>query len=156
LVYVSYNKKMANRFQKIRELGSKGKKSSPLLLQEFQWENEWDHENLDNNNATADENSLWEAVDEAVGATEHLSDRNLPRAGGGGGGGNQTYSRTRKRARGSNPLPPQADNGSDSDEEMQGDGHPANATAAATSSEHPTEDGGDFELADDMLIYSPF
>jgi hypothetical protein len=154
LVYVSYNKKMANRFQKIRELGSKGKKSSPLLLQEFQWENEWDHENLDNNNATADENSLWEAVDEAVGATEHLSDRNLPRAG--GGGGNQTYSRTRKRARGSNPLPPQADNGSDSDEEMQGDGHPANATAAATSSEHPTEDGGDFELADDMLIYSPF
>jgi hypothetical protein len=35
---------------------------------------------------------------------------------------------------------------------MLGDGHHANATAAATSSEHPTEDGGDFELADDMLI----
>jgi hypothetical protein len=43
-VYVSYNKKMANRFQKIRELGLEGKKSNPLLLQEFQYENEWVHE----------------------------------------------------------------------------------------------------------------
>ncbi|WVZ78409.1 hypothetical protein U9M48_026122, partial [Paspalum notatum var. saurae] len=41
LVYVSYNTKMANRFQKIRELGSKGKKSNPLLLEEFRWDNEW-------------------------------------------------------------------------------------------------------------------
>lgn len=40
LVYISYNWKMENRFQKIRELGSKGKRCNPLLLEEFQWENE--------------------------------------------------------------------------------------------------------------------
>jgi hypothetical protein len=33
---------------------------------------------------------------------------------------------------------------------MQGDGLPADATA--TSSEDPIEDGGAFELADDMLL----
>jgi len=40
LVYVSYNKKMSNRFKKIRELGCKGQKSNPLTLDEFQWDNE--------------------------------------------------------------------------------------------------------------------
>jgi hypothetical protein len=59
-------KKMANRFQKIRELGSEGKKSSPLLLQELQYENEWVHENLDDNNAAANENSLWDTVQRAI------------------------------------------------------------------------------------------
>jgi hypothetical protein len=36
------------------------------------------------------------------------------------------------------------------DEEMQGDEQPADATG--TSSENPIEDGGVFELADDMLL----
>jgi hypothetical protein len=35
LVYVSYNRKMANRFAKLHELGSKGKKYNPLHLEEF-------------------------------------------------------------------------------------------------------------------------
>jgi hypothetical protein len=35
LAYVSYNRKMDNRFTNIRELGSKGKRSNPLLLEEF-------------------------------------------------------------------------------------------------------------------------
>ena len=100
---------MANRFQRIRELGSKGNKSNPLILQEFQWENEWVHENDEDNN---DENSLWRAVDEAVGATEHLRSRNLPRAA--AGTVNKTYTRTRKRV----ARPPQFGE-SDSDEEMQ-------------------------------------
>lgn len=47
LVYVSYNKKMANRFQKIRELGCKGRNYNPLILEEFHWENEWVYENSD-------------------------------------------------------------------------------------------------------------
>jgi hypothetical protein len=59
-------------------------------------------------------------------------------------------SRTSKRARGSKPLPPQADGKSDFDEEMQGDGQPADATA--TYSEDPIENGGGFELADDMFL----
>jgi hypothetical protein len=32
---------MDNRFTNIRELGSKGKRSNPLLLEEFMWQNEW-------------------------------------------------------------------------------------------------------------------
>jgi hypothetical protein len=35
LVYVSYNRKMENQFANIRELGCKGKKSNPLMLEEF-------------------------------------------------------------------------------------------------------------------------
>jgi hypothetical protein len=31
---------MENRFKKNRELGSKGKKCNPLLLEEFHWEND--------------------------------------------------------------------------------------------------------------------
>jgi hypothetical protein len=135
-VYVSYNRKMANRFQRIRELGSKGNKSNPLILQEFQWENEWVHENDEDNN---DENSLWRAVDEAVGATEHLRSRNLPRAA--AGAVNRTYTRTRKRI----ARPPQFGE-SDSDEEMQEQGE----ELVVASTEDPTEEGL-FELADEML-----
>ena len=58
-------------FQKIRELGCKGKRSSPLLLEEFQWDSEW-----------VDENSEvpWAVVDEVIGASENLRSRNLHRA----------------------------------------------------------------------------
>jgi hypothetical protein len=62
---------MSNRFQKIRELGCKGQKSNPLMLDEFQWYNEWVDENC--------EETTWVAVDEAIGASENLH-RNLPRA----------------------------------------------------------------------------
>jgi hypothetical protein len=64
LVYVSYNKKMTNRFQKIRELGYKGKRSNPLLLEEFQWDSEWVDENS--------EEVPWAVVDEVIGASENL------------------------------------------------------------------------------------
>jgi hypothetical protein len=47
LVYASYNRKMENRFQTLRELGSKGKRRNPLMLEEFMWENEWVEENED-------------------------------------------------------------------------------------------------------------
>jgi hypothetical protein len=32
---------MTNRFLKLIELGAKGKNYNPLILEEFQWENEW-------------------------------------------------------------------------------------------------------------------
>jgi hypothetical protein len=38
LVYVSYNRKMVDRFQKIRE---EGKNFDPLILEDFDWDNEW-------------------------------------------------------------------------------------------------------------------
>jgi hypothetical protein len=36
-------------FPTIRELGSKGKISNPLMLEEFMWENEWVEENNEAN-----------------------------------------------------------------------------------------------------------
>ena len=74
MVYVSYNRKMENRFQTLRELGSKGKRSNPLVLEEFMWENEWVEENEDDG-----DNNIWHDVDEALGATQALRGRNLPR-----------------------------------------------------------------------------
>jgi hypothetical protein len=74
LVYMSYNRKMENRFAKIRELGSKGKKSNPLVLEEFLWKNEWVEE------SPCDGDNLWSAVDEVVGAMQGLWGRNLPRS----------------------------------------------------------------------------
>jgi hypothetical protein len=35
LVDVNYNEKMENRFATMRELSSKGKRSNPLVLEEF-------------------------------------------------------------------------------------------------------------------------
>jgi hypothetical protein len=35
LVYVSYNRKMENQFAKIQELGSKGQRSNPLVLEKI-------------------------------------------------------------------------------------------------------------------------
>jgi hypothetical protein len=68
---------MTFRFQKIHELGSKGKRSNPLLLEEFQWENEWVDINYDPVHASND--MTWKHVDEAVGATDELRGRNMPR-----------------------------------------------------------------------------
>jgi hypothetical protein len=44
---VSHNRKMENRFAKIREQGSKGKRSKPLVLEELMWKNEWVHKSED-------------------------------------------------------------------------------------------------------------
>ncbi|KAG6388826.1 hypothetical protein SASPL_150262 [Salvia splendens] len=75
---------MANRFAKLRELGSKGKKYNPLHLDEFQWENEWVDagcEPVHQDAASDTGNDLtWQNVDEATGATQGLGGRNLPRA----------------------------------------------------------------------------
>jgi hypothetical protein len=82
---------MTFRFQKIRELGSKGKRSNPLLLEEFQWENEWVDINCDP--------ALWAGVDEAVGATDQLRGRNMPREATARARNNvtRTYGRNKKR-----------------------------------------------------------
>ncbi|KAM0881445.1 hypothetical protein ACQ4PT_032951 [Festuca glaucescens] len=87
LSYVSYNRQMENRFQKLREEGSKGKRANALILEEFQWDNEWVdinaelvHQNeaqgLDGDGSNA---LRWSQVDVALGATEGLQGRNFPR-----------------------------------------------------------------------------
>jgi hypothetical protein len=62
LAYVSYNRKIDIRFTNIRELCSKRKRSNPLLLEEFTWQNEWVEEESDGDN-------IWDVVDEALGAS---------------------------------------------------------------------------------------
>ena len=76
---------MEARFQNLREQGSKAKKSSPLVLEEFEWDNEW----VDINAEMVHEDQaqvmdgetplLWSQVDEAMGASTSLAGRNYPR-----------------------------------------------------------------------------
>jgi hypothetical protein len=76
LVYVSYNGKMATRFQKIHE---KGKNLDPLVLEDFDWDNEW-VDPLANSSLVGDDPLLtWEHVDHATGASTHLQGRYFPR-----------------------------------------------------------------------------
>jgi len=91
---------MQNRFQKIKEMGSKGKKCNPLLLEEFQWESEWVDENSETVHGDGD-SLTWTAVDEVAGATQGLRGRHLPRAAAARAATavKQTYARNRKRPR---------------------------------------------------------
>jgi hypothetical protein len=78
LVFVSYNRKMQNRFQKRRETG--GTSYDPLVLDDFDWDNEWVHSSVVHAGRDDDEHNLtWEQVDEAIGASESLRGRNFPR-----------------------------------------------------------------------------
>lgn len=71
---------MTYRFQKLCELGSKGKRANALILEETQWDNEWVDVNAElvhQNEAVDDQDSLlWSHVDEAA---DGLSGRYLPR-----------------------------------------------------------------------------
>lgn len=94
---------MATRFQKLREEGSKGKKANPLILEEFQWDNEWVDVNAEgvHQSAVGDELLTWAQVDEAAGASQGLRGRNVPRRARGDGASESserpviTYSRSR-------------------------------------------------------------
>ena len=78
LVFVSYCRKMQNRFQKRRETG--GTSYDPLVLDDFDWDNEWVHSSVVHAGRDDDEHNLtWEQVDEAIGASESLRGRNFPR-----------------------------------------------------------------------------
>jgi hypothetical protein len=62
--------KNADRFQKLREEGSKWSRSDPLVLEELQWDNEW----VDHNAHPVYEGAdiTCGQVDEAVGASERF------------------------------------------------------------------------------------
>ncbi|KAJ1284460.1 hypothetical protein BS78_03G205900 [Paspalum vaginatum] len=161
LVSVSYNRKMHNRFQKIRELGSKGKKSNPLLLEEFEWENEWVDDNCEPVH-TADGSAItWAHVDAAVGATHSLRGRNPPRAAAARAAisVSKTYTRKRKRPRAAGTQDIEEDESDDHDmrdesEDQQG-GADSESEARMDEDEspgHATARDGGFHLDDDLLI----
>jgi hypothetical protein len=85
IVFVSYNRKMKTRFQTRRE--NKGKGLDPLVIEEFDWDNEWADSSYVHPQGAGgcdfggeNENGLtWELVDEAIGASSSLHGRNLPR-----------------------------------------------------------------------------
>lgn len=71
---------MKTRFQKPREAGSNGKKTNPLIPEEFQWENEWVNVHAESVHQDGDGATLtWGDVDSAMGVTEILRGQNFPR-----------------------------------------------------------------------------
>ncbi|XP_051146372.1 uncharacterized protein LOC127261969 [Andrographis paniculata] len=62
-----------NLFQKRRE---EGKNFNPLVLEEFEWDNEWVFDT--NDVVHSGEDLTWSHVDEAMGASANLERRNIP------------------------------------------------------------------------------
>ena len=85
LSYVSYNRQMEARSRNLCEQGSKSNKSTPLVLEEFQWDNEW----VDINAELVHEHQaqvmdgdtllLWSQVDEAMDASTTAAGCSFPR-----------------------------------------------------------------------------
>ncbi|GJN14189.1 hypothetical protein PR202_gb00980 [Eleusine coracana subsp. coracana] len=98
IVFVSYNRKMNTRFQIRQE--KKGKSFDPLVIDEFHWDNEW-ADSLPvppQGGRGCDCDLTWEQVYEAVGASQSLHGRNVPRrAHMNSRGGPITYSSKRTR-----------------------------------------------------------
>lgn len=70
---------MQSRFQKRRE--NAGNSYDPLIIEDFNWDNEWIdssvvHPGRDNEDIA---DLTWDQVDVAIGASESLQGRNLPR-----------------------------------------------------------------------------
>jgi hypothetical protein len=145
---------MQNRFQKIRELGSKGRKSNPLLLEEFQWESEWVDENSESVYGDTD-GLTWTVVDEVAGATQGLRGRNLPRAAAARAATavNQTFVRKRKRARITKVQDQDIaqdeaeEEGSDSSDEAEG----SDSAAMEEDEDCGQDSDGGFQLNADLL-----
>ncbi|XP_066323230.1 uncharacterized protein [Miscanthus floridulus] len=147
LIYVSYNKKMSNRFQKIRELGCKGQKNNPLMLDEFQWDNEWVDANC--------EESTWATIDEAIGASENLQGRNLPRAAAtrAAASVSQMYISKRPSTAAAATTAPDSIDDEDDDHEAQVQPDTSNAEVGMeVDGDSGGDGGGGFNLDDDLLI----
>jgi len=94
---------MKSRFQKLRQ--NKGKNFDPLVIEDFDWNNEWaDSLHVPPQGTRGCECDLtWNLVDEAVGASQSLQGRNFPRA-------------AHRRARNSTPMVDEAELGSNNEE----------------------------------------
>jgi len=72
---------MRTKFQLRREKA--GKKYDPLVIEEFDWDNEWADSLhvpvLGARGSDAVDDLTWQHVDEAIGASQALQGRNLPR-----------------------------------------------------------------------------
>ncbi|CAD6238899.1 unnamed protein product [Miscanthus lutarioriparius] len=103
IVFVSYNRKMKSRFQKLCQ--NQGKNFDPLVIEDFDWNNEWaDSLHVPPQGTRGCDCDLtWNLVDEAVGASQSLQGWNFPRV-------------AHRRARNSAPMVDEAELGSDNEE----------------------------------------
>lgn len=131
LVYVQYNRKITTRFEKLRV---SGKGFDHLVIEDFQWENEW-----------VGDDPLWSHVDDAMGASDAIGPRNVPRA---ARQVDKTYSR--RRAHDDEPA---------SDDEMDEESVPIDDEeveddfgAPSTSRESGGRKGGGNDDGDDFLL----
>ncbi|XP_047051532.1 uncharacterized protein LOC124656926 [Lolium rigidum] len=95
-VFVSYNRKNMDRFQKRREkIGDKS--YDPLIIDDFDWGNEWVDPTMPPPQGArgCPDDISWELVDEAVGASSSLQGRAT--MGRGPSNANIQYQRQRKR-----------------------------------------------------------
>ena len=67
---------MAARFQKMRE---EGKNFDPLVLEDFDWDNEWVDPLANSEHIEGGPLFTWDHVDQAAGASTQLQGRNFPR-----------------------------------------------------------------------------
>lgn len=80
-VFVSYNRKNLDRFQKRKE--KIGETSyEPLVVDDFNWDNEWVDPTIPPPQGArgCPDDISWDLVDEAVGASSSLQGRYFPRA----------------------------------------------------------------------------
>uniref|UniRef100_J3MSA7 HAT C-terminal dimerisation domain-containing protein n=1 Tax=Oryza brachyantha TaxID=4533 RepID=J3MSA7_ORYBR len=77
VVFVAYNRKMKTRFQLRRE--NAGKSYDPLVIEEFDWDNEWADSLHEPIQGARGRDITWDDVDEAVGASHSLRGCNVPR-----------------------------------------------------------------------------
>jgi hypothetical protein len=157
LVYVSYNRKMENRLANIRELGSKGKKINPLVLEDFLWENEWDEDSHKGDGA-----NIWTAVNDAIVAMQGLWSWNLPKSAAAGSGNaaaasssqpQQTYVRTRKRPKITATIEYCEDESDQQDEQpLQTESPRANEEGSESGGGEAAGDADQFHLDEDLLL----
>lgn len=128
---------MKTRFQIRRE--KKGKNIDPLVISDFDWDNEWADSLHVPSQGVRGTDLTWQLVDEAVGASESLLGRNFPRR----------AHMNSKRARNSAQVLDQDDLGSE-DEENQ-DPHDDADVSDCEDIPDDSNNGGEDEEAADIL-----
>jgi hypothetical protein len=145
IVFVSYNRKMKTRFQTRRE--NKGKGLDPLVIEEFDWDNEWADSSYVHPQGAGgcdfggeNENGLtWELVDEAIGASSSLHGRNLPRTA------------SNKRARIPHSRSFEVEDEACSADEVEEDPHDDADLTDSKDAPNGSNDGGENDLAANIL-----
>jgi hypothetical protein len=147
-VFVSYNRKNLDRFQKRKEkIGDKS--FDPLVIDDFDWGNEWVDPTIPPAQGArgCPDDIPWDLVDEAVGATSAMRGRYFPRATTttilrGPSNVSVPYQRRRKRAAPSSPL-------SDHEYDLEDDEREAQHSTIPNGEDDDSDVQDDVDVTDD-------